>query len=70
MSTPESEIFAAVVKSHNAQLDYIRKLEAVVEAGKRLRGTITIDDEGWELDEHELIDECENFDKAIASLES
>lgn len=45
------------------------KLLSLIEAGDRLRGVVTIDDEGWQLYEDELIDECENYDRAMAELE-
>lgn len=39
---PEEEVMVALAKSHEAQIEYIRKLEALVEAGKKMRDVLRL----------------------------
>lgn len=68
MSEVETEILAALVKSHNAQLDYIRKLELVVEAAKSARKSKVLRRSGY-YDVSQFDEVFAEFDRLMDGLE-
>jgi len=67
LSEAETEILAALVKSHNAQLDYIRKLEALVEAAKSARKSKVLRRSGY-YDVSQFDEVFADFDVLMAKL--